>query len=253
MFKNPTVDKLRDMRLYNMADDFLHPQAGEEALSFEDRFSLLVERQWYAKKSFKTKRLQAKAKLSQVACLEDIEYGEGRNINRKEITSIGTCMFIDQRFNIIISGKTGSGKSYLACAIGTAACRNGYSTLYFRLPELFAELALARIEQRYSRFMTSLRKINVLIIDDIGLRNYSHDEARDLLEIAEIRYNRSSTIFVSQIPHDKWYELLPDPTIADAFMDRIVHNSHNIDLDSTISMREIMAQKRMKLLDLNEN
>jgi DNA replication protein DnaC len=253
MYKNSTVEKLRGMRLYEMAEAFQNPETGIEELTFNDRFSLLVEKEWYAKRNAKTKRLQAKAAFSQSACLEDIEYDKGRNISRKDITLIGSCLFIEQKFNIIISGKTGTGKSYLACAIGTAAIRQGHSCKYFRLPDIFAELALARINQNYLRFMENLRKTKLLIIDDIGLRSYDHEEARDLLEIAESRYNRTSTIFVSQVPHEKWYELIADPTIADAFMDRIAHNSHIIPLDSTVSMREIMAQKKMKMLDLLEN
>ena len=251
MLKNPTADKLRDMRLRAMAEAFLNPEPGEDALSFEDRFALLVEKEWYAKKNAKVSRLQNKSGFSQNACLEDIEYSKGRNISKKDVALIGTCLFIEQKLNVIISGKTGSGKSFLANAIGNAACRHGYSCKYLRIPELFAELSMARIEQKYLRFMEALRKINLLVIDDIGLKPYTHEEARDMLEIAELRYNRSSTIFASQIPHEKWYELISDPTIADAFMDRVVHNSYIIPLDSKISMREIMAQKKMKMLDLN--
>jgi len=252
MLKNPTADKLRDMRLRTMAEAFLNPEPGADALSFEDHFSLLVEKEWYAKRNARILRLQAQSGMRQNACLEDIEYGKERNISRKDVAMIGTCLFIEQKLNVIISGKTGSGKSFLACAIGNAACRHGYSCKYFRMPELFAELEMARLENKYLRFMESLGKIHLLVIDDIGLKPYSHDEARDMLEIAEIRYNRASTIFASQIPHEKWYELIPDPTIADAFMDRVVHNSYILPLDSKISMREIMAQKKMKLADLDD-
>jgi DNA replication protein DnaC len=251
MLKNPTADKLRDMRLRTMAEAYLDPEPGSDALSFEDRFAMLVEKEWYAKRNARITRLQTRSGFSQNACLEDVEYGKGRNISRKDVTMIGTCLFIEQKLNIIISGKTGSGKSYLACAIGNAACRHGYSCKYYRMPELLAELEMVRLENRYLRFMETLRKFHLLVIDDIGLKSYSHEEARDLLEIAELRYNRSSTIFASQAPHEKWYELIPDPTIADAFMDRVVHNSYILPLDSKVSMREIMAQKKMKLADLN--
>jgi len=252
MLKHPTADKLRDMYLYVMAEDFLRPEVGTEELSFEDRFSLLVEKQWYAKKSAKASRLQARAGFRQRACLEDIEYSSDRNLSRKDVATLGSCLFIKQKFNVIISGKTGTGKSYLACALGSAACRHGYSSLYYRIPDLLTELAVARVDKKYLRLLDSLRKIKLLILDDIGLKPFDYDEARDLLEIAELRYNRTSTIFVSQIPHDKWYELFDDPTIADAFMDRVVHNSQILPLDSTVSMREIMAQKKLKVLDLME-
>ena len=250
MLNNPTVDKLRAMRLKTMADAFLDPEPGSDSLSFEERFALLVEKEWYAKKSARISRLRAGAHFGMEACLEDIEYGKDRNISRKDISTIGSCAFIGQKLNVIISGKTGTGKSYLACAIGNAACRHDYSCRYYRLPDLFAEIELARLENKYLRFMETLRRPNLLIIDDIGLKPYSHEESRDLLEIAEFRYNRASTVFASQIPHEKWYDLMPDPTIADAFMDRVVHNAYILPLDSKISMREIMAQKRMKVLEM---
>ena len=253
MLKNPTADKLRDMYLYVMAEDYLNPEPGVQELSFEDRFALMVEKQWYAKKSAKTKRLQAKAGFRQAACLEDIEYSSERNLSRKEVTLLGSCLYIQQRINVIISGKTGTGKSYLGCALGNAACRQGYSSLYYRVPDILTELAVARLDQKYLRLLDSLRKVKLLILDDIGLSSFSHDEARDLLEIAELRYNRTSTIFISQIPHEKWYELFEDPTLADAFMDRVVHNSFILPLDSSVSMREVMAQKKLRVLDLMQD
>lgn len=249
MLNNPTAEKLRQMRLKTMADAFMNPEPGADTLSFDERFSLLVEKEWYAKKNARIMRLQTKAGFGMSACLEDIDYSKKRNISKKDIATIGTCSFIEQKLNVILSGKTGSGKSYLACAIGNAACRHGYSCRYYRLPDLFAEIALARLDNEYMKFMGSLRKVDLLIVDDVGLKSYSQEEARDLLEIAELRYSRSSTIFASQIPHEKWYELLTDPTIADAFMDRIIHNAYIIPLDSNVSMREIMAQKKLKHIE----
>jgi DNA replication protein DnaC len=249
MLNNPTAEKLRSMRLKTMADSFLNPEPGMDELTFEERFSLLVEKEWYVKKNARITRLIQRSGFGMSASLEGIKYGNGRNISKKDVTLIGTCMFIQQKLNVIISGKTGTGKSYLACAIGHSACRSNYTVKYFRLPDFFTEISMARLENRYTRFMDSLKKIHLLIIDDIGLKPYSHEEARDLLEIAELRYNRSSTIFASQVPHEKWYELITDPTIADAFMDRVVHNAYVLPLDSKISMREIMAQKKLKLID----
>ena len=250
MLNNPTADKLRDMRLKKMAEAFLNPEPGSEALSFEDRFALMVEKEWYAKKDSRTARLVSSAGFGMPASLEDIDYSKERNISRKDVATLGSCVFIQQRLNVILSGKTGSGKSYLACAIGDAACRQDYSCKYYRIPVLFAEIAMSRIENSYARFMDALRRPRLLILDDIGLKTYSHEEARDLLEIAELRYNRTSTIFASQPPHEKWYEYIPDPTIADAFMDRIVHNAYIVPLDSKVSMREIMARRRMKAIDM---
>jgi DNA replication protein DnaC len=233
-----------------MADAFLNPEPGSEALSFEDRFALMVEKEWHVKKDSRVTRLVSHAGFGVSASLEDIDYSKERKISRKDVATLGSCVFIQQRLNVIISGKTGSGKSYLACAIGNAACRHNYSCKYYRLPHLFAEIAMSRLENRYRRFMDSLRKVHLLIIDDIALKPYNHEEARDLLEIAEMRYNRTSTIFASQAPHEKWYDLIPDPTIADAFMDRIVHNAYIVPLDSTVSMRELIAAKRMKAIDM---
>jgi len=250
MLRNPTADKLREMRLKTMAEAFLNPEPGSDALPFEDRFAIMVEKEWYAKNNSRIARHVSRAGLGIRASLEDIDYSKERNISRKDVATLGSCLFIQQRLNVIISGKTGSGKSYLACAIGDAACRHNYSCKYYRQPDLFAEIAMSRLENRYSRFMDSLRKVHLLILDDIALRPYSHEEARDLLEIAELRYNRTSTIFASQTPHENWYDLIPDPTIADAFMDRIVHNAYIVPLDSTVSMREIMAQRRMKAVEM---
>ena len=143
----------------------------------------------------------------------------------------------------MISGKTGSGKTYIACALGNSACRHGYSVKYFRIPELLLELEDAKTEQRYSRFMGQLQNIKLLILDDIGLKAYTLEESRDILEIAESRYNRVSTILSGQIAHSRWYELFPDPTIADAIMDRVIHNSYILTLDSKKSMREVMAKR----------
>ena len=144
--------------------------------------------------------------------------------------------------NIIISGKTGSGKTYLVCAFGNEACRQEYSVKYFRIPELLLEIQDAKQENRYAKFMAQLQKIKLLILDDIGLKTYTLEESRDILEIVESRYNKASTVLSGQIAHTKWYELFPDPTIADAIMDRVIHNAYILALDSKKSMREVMAQ-----------
>lgn len=136
----------------------------------------------------------------------------------------------------------GSGKTYLACAFGNGACRQGYSVKYFRIPELLLEIQDAKQENRYTKFMNQFKNIKLLILDDIGLKSYTLEESRDILEIVEIRYNKTSTVLSGQIIHTKWYELFPDPTIADAIMDRIIHNAYILALDSKKSMREVMAK-----------
>ena len=243
VLNNPTVEKLKDMKLKVMAAMLADPDPSLRELSFEERLGLMVEKEWLARKNARIKRLLREASLGVDACIEDIYYSAGRSIDKKTIQTLSTCAFMEQKLNIVISGKTGSGKSYLACAFGNKACRQGYRVKYYRMPELLLEVQDAKSEHRYSKFMNQLQKVKLLILDDIGLKSYTLEESRDLLEIVESRYNRASTILSGQVSHTKWYDLFPDPTIADAVMDRIIHNSYILALDSKQSMREVMAKK----------
>lgn len=249
MLKNQTIEKLKDMKLKTMAQVFNEPNPADIELTFEERFGLIVEKEWMAKKNSKIKRLIKKADLGLNACIEDIEYSSNRSIDKQSIKELSSCDFIEKSLNIIISGKTGCGKSYLACAFGNNACRKGYTVKYYRIPELLLEVQDAKLQNQYLRFMKNLFNIRLLILDDIGLKSYTLEESRDILEIAESRYNRGSMVLSGQISHNQWYELFPDPTIADAIMDRIIHNSYIIELDSKISMREVMASKKMRYLE----
>ena len=231
MLNNPTVEKLRDLKLKVMAQMLAEPDPAMQKLSFEERLGIMVEKEWLSKKNSRIKRLLNKASLSQNACIEDIDYLANRTIDKKTIQTLSSCMFIEQKLNIVISGKTGTGKTYLACAFGNAACRRGYSVKYFRIPELLLEIQDAKSKNQYGKFITALHKIKLLILDDIGLKEYTLEESRDILEIAESRYNKASTILSGQIAHTKWYDLFPDPTIADAIMDRVIHNSYILALD----------------------
>ena len=249
MLNNPTVEKLRDLKLKVMAQMLGDPDNSLLELSFEDRLAIMVEKEWMQKKNSRIKRLLATADLGLDACMEDIDYTADRKIDKKVIQQLSTCSFIEQNLNVIISGKTGSGKSYISCAIGHAACRHGYSVKYYRIPELLLEIQDAKMENRYARFMSGLQKFKLLILDDIGLKPYTLEESRDIHEIAENRYNKASTVMSSQIPNTNWYDLFPDPTIADATLDRVIHNSHILTLDSKISMREVMAKKAILQFD----
>ncbi|MCK9268794.1 MAG: IS21-like element helper ATPase IstB [Alkaliphilus sp.] len=243
MLNNPTIEKLMDLKLKVMAQMMKETEHNFLELSFEERLGIMVEKEWLAKKNARIKRLLRNASLGLTACIEDIDYSSQRTIDKQVIKTLSTCAFIEQKLNIIISGKTGSGKSYLACAFGNNACRQGYTVKYFRIPGLLLEIEHAKSENRYAKFMAGLQKVKLLILDDIGLKSYSLEESRDILEIAEARYNQGSTILAGQIPHAKWYNLFPDPTIADAIMDRFIHNSYILVLDSKQSMRAVTAEK----------
>jgi DNA replication protein DnaC len=251
MLNNPTVERLRDLKLKVMATMLIDPDNSLRELSFEERLGVMVEKEWMHKKNSRIKRLLNSASLGLNACIEDIDYSSDRTIDKKTIQTLSSCTFIEQKLNIVLSGKTGSGKSYISCAVGNSACRHGYTVKYFRIPELLLEIQDAKNENRYSRFMTGIQNIKLLILDDIGLKSYSLEESRDILEIAESRYNKASTILSGQIAHTKWYDLFPDPTIADAIMDRVIHNSYILALDSKKSMREVMAEKTIKDIEKN--
>ena len=243
MFNNPTVEKLRDLKLKVMAKLMSEPDVGLQDLSFEERLGILVEQEWLSRKNARIKRILASAALGINAFVEDVDYTVDRSIDKALIQKLSTCLFIEQKLNLVISGKTGSGKTYIACAVGNAACRHEYSVKYFRIPELLLEIQEAKHENRYSRFMKQLQTIKLLILDDIGLKSYTLEESRDILEIVESRYSKVSTILSGQMAHAQWYALFPDPTIADAIMDRVIHNAYILALDSKKSMREVMAEK----------
>ena len=247
MLNNPTVEKLRGMKLKVMAQVFADPALRD--LSFEERLAIMVEKEWLQRKNNRIKRLLYKASLAINACIEDIDYTQDRKIDKKTIRTLSSCIFIEQKLNIIISGKTGCGKSFLACAFGNNACRYGYTVRYYRIPELLLEIQAAKNDNCYIQFMDKLKKVRLLILDDLGLKSYTLEESRDILEIVESRYNRSSTILSGQIPHTHWHDLFPDPALADAIMDRIIHNAYILPLDSKKSMREVMAKKLIQAIE----
>jgi DNA replication protein DnaC len=250
MLNSPTIEKLKDLKLKVMAQMLSEPERGLLELSFEDRLAIMVEKQWYSRKNARIKRLLSAARLTIAdACLEDIYYSDERTIDKKLICSLSTSSYIEQKLNVILSGKTGSGKSFIASALGNSACRNGYRTLCYRVPELLLEIQEAKDSKRYFKFMDNLKNVRLLILDDVGLKSYNLEESRDILEIAEARYSRSSTILIAQFPHSKWYDLFADPTIADAVMDRVIHNAYIMPLDSKHSMREVIAEKTKKNLE----
>jgi DNA replication protein DnaC len=242
MLHQETVEKLYAMKLNGMADafkeQFLQPDMYD--LPFEERFTLLVDRQWTWKEDRRMKRLLGNAKLKINGCIEDIDFRTPRGMDKSVILRLANGDWIKRAQNIIITGPTGVGKTYLACAIANRACRMGYSAFYIRVPGLFQELAIARGDGSYPKTMKKLLKANVLIIDDLGLAPMSATERRDLLEVVEDRHGLASTIVATQLPITNWHENIRDPTIADAILDRLIHNAHKINLKGE-SMRKLRS------------
>jgi DNA replication protein DnaC len=248
MLNEQTLEKLYAMRLTGMAEAFAEQlrQPGIAELSFEERFGLLVDRQWIWRENRRMKRLLKNAKLRLDACIEDIDYKTPRGIDKSVILRLASCDWINQAQNVIIVGPTGVGKTYLACALANRACRSGLSAFYIRAPRLFHAVALARADGSYPNLMNKLAKTRVLVIDDLGLAPLNDPQRRDLLEIIEDRQGGSSTIMASQLPVENWHENIGDPTIADAILDRLVHNAHHINLRGT-SMRKKRAKSSTAL------
>ena len=241
MLDNNTVFKLHEMKLGVMAKSFkkqLEDNSMNE-LSFEERFGLIVDSEWTARKNNRLARLIKNAGYAfPDASLEDIEYRADRKLDRAQITRLGTCNYINECHNIIILGATGSGKSYISNAFGMTASMNFYTVRYIRLPDLLGELAIARAEGNYRKVIKNYNQVKLLIIDEWLLYPIKESEARDLLEIAESRYKKASTIFCSQFDVGGWHQKIGEPTLADAICDRIVHDSYTILVDGDDSMRK---------------
>jgi DNA replication protein DnaC len=241
MLTNATADKLREMKLGVMASQFKEQLSNPDisALSFEDRFGLIVDAEYIVRKSNRLTRLMKSAGFAfPSASLEDIEYHPDRGLDKAMILRLGSCNYVKERHNIILLGATGSGKTYLANALGATACRNFLTVKYIRLPELLTELSIARSEGNYRKVFQQYCKINLLILDEWLLYPLKEAESRDLLEIAEARYKKGSTIFCSQFEVDGWHQNLGDATMADAICDRIVHESYTIVVRGDDSMRK---------------
>lgn len=241
MSHEPTLRKLNEMRLAAMADSYQNQllDPNFQALSFEERFGLLVDMEWSRRKNNRLSSLIRKSDFQHSnACIEDVEYHADRKLDRTQILRLATGAYIQDKLNIIIMGASGAGKTYLACAFGIAACRNFYPVKYVRLPELLNELAVARGEGIYQRVMKTYKKIPLLILDEWLLVSLKESEARDLLEIVEARHQKGSTIFCSQFAPAGWHGKIGESTLADAILDRIVHSSYTITIEGMDSMRK---------------
>ena len=241
MLNNATVTKLREMKMSVMADS-LAKQLNDNKfaeMSFEERFGLIVDSEWNARKNNRLDRLIRNAGfVFPDAGLEDIEYHTDRKLDKNLIARLGSCNYISEHRNIIILGATGNGKTWIANAFGMTACREFYSAKYVRLPDLLGELAIARAEGNYNKIIKSYRQIQLLILDEWLLYPLKESESRDLLEIAEGRYKKASTIFCSQFDVGGWHQKIGESTLADAICDRIVHDSYTIVIHGEDSMRK---------------
>ena len=246
MLTHPTLDLLRQLGLSGMARAFeelaASPRGAE--LDHAEWLALLLDRELSDRQDRRLKARLRYARLRHHAAVEDVDYRTPRGLDRVLFQKLALGGWIEAKHNVIVEGPTGVGKSWLACALGHKACRDNHSVLYQRFPRMFADLALARGDGRYARLMRALGGVKLLILDDWGLEPLSSEQRRDLLEIAEDRYERGATLITSQIPVDRWHDLIGDPTLADAILDRIVHNAHRITLRGD-SLRKKKAQEKV--------
>jgi DNA replication protein DnaC len=231
MLNQPTLEKLRSMRLTGMAAAFSEQLANPLDLDFESRLALLVEREWYLRENRRLTRRLRDAKLQQPACVENVDFQHKRGLNKAKFLELSQCNWIRNHLNLLITGPTGCGKTYLACALAHKACLQGLTTKYFRLPRLWHELKVAKADGTFTKWLSQVAKINVIILDDWGLVTLDGDQKRDLLEILDDRYQHSSTIITSQLPTTHWHEYLDDATLADAILDRLLHQSIKLELE----------------------
>ena len=239
MLMQPTLEKLHAMRLTGMAEAVGQQMEDPEILrlSFEQRLALLVDRQWDWKANRALARRLKTARFKINAAVEDIDYRHPRRLDRGLIRSLAACDWVTQHQNVIITGPCGVGKSFLGCALGHKAVRDGFTALYTRAPRLLRDLAVARADGSFVKLLDRIARIDVLLVNDWAIAPLADTERRDFLEICDDRYATRSTILTSQLPITDWHDQIGDPTLADSILDRLVHNAHRIELDGA-SMRK---------------
>lgn len=232
MLTHPTIDQLRRLRLHGMADAYAEQNGSREAeaLSFDERLGLLVDREASERSSRLLANRLRRARLRHQATIEDINYSAARGLDKTVIRALARCGYVRDRENVLIVGATGTGKTYLACALAHKACLEGFTARYERLSRLLDALALARVDGTYAKFVRELAKTDVLVLDDWGLAPVSATGRHDLLEILDDRHGHRSTVVTSQLPVAEWHASIGDATLADAILDRLVHNAHRITL-----------------------
>lgn len=250
MLTHDTLRKLNEMKLFGLARGFEEQMASAAAahLGFEERFSLLVDQELTYRENRRLKRLLQAAKLREAACMEDIDYRPGRGLDRSEMASLTLCNWIRHGINMIVTGPTGGGKTWLGCALGNQACRQGLTVTFQRLPLLLEELAVSHGDGSFRKRLNQLAKVDLLVLDDLGMAALNAIGRNDLLEVIEQRSGQRSTLITSQLPVDCWHDYLSggNPTMADAILDRLVSGAHRIELKGE-SMRKLRGKSKNAL------
>lgn len=233
MLREPTIEKLHALRLRTMAAAWLEQDKSPDTLAFpfDDRLALIVDAEALARDNAKLIKNLHDAKLRIAdACIEGLDYPRERQLDKSVVRQLATCRWVAEHQTVIVTGPTGTGKSYLACALAHQACRKGFRAMYRRVPRLFDELRLARADGTYQRLLTRIAKCDVLVLDDFAISTLTEEGRRDLLELLEDRYGLRATVITSQLKQDLWHDYLADPTVADAICDRVLHGAHKIAL-----------------------
>lgn len=248
MLQQPTIESLHQLRLYGMARGLQEQMQTREyqELSFDERLALLIDREVTEQQNRRLEFRLRQARLRQTAVLEDIDFRTHRGLHKADFLELANCNWLKNHQNILLIGPTGVGKSYLACALAHKACREGYSVQYHRVTKLLHELGIARGDGRYLRLLKSLSRIDLLLLDDFGLENFTKDQRHDLMEIFEDRDDRRSLIITSQVPVDNWHGLIGDPTMADAILDRVIHQAHIINLKGESMRKKLSTTSKNK-------
>ncbi|MGI9142353.1 MAG: IS21-like element helper ATPase IstB [Fluviibacter phosphoraccumulans] len=252
MLLEQTMSRMHALRLPGMAQalEEQYRNAAIADLGFDERLAMLVDREHSWRENRRMSRLLQMAKLkSSQACVEDIQYGQGRQLDKSLMAQLGTCQWIRQHQNLVLTGATGCGKTWLACAMGNAACRQGLSVLYVRTPRLFEELRIAHGDGSFGKRLVALAKTDLLILDDWGLAPLTQSDRNDLLEVLDDRVGSRSTLITSQLPSEHWHAYLDDPTLADAILDRVLHAAHKIALSGESLRKSVngVSPKRDRL------